>query len=1028
MNWLTGGSGFYAVTGKPGSGKSVLMNAVATRVIRNSSATIVLRHFFNNRGQPLAYSFEGFLRSALIQAISQDPSLFDYMAEEGQFMTYLYGQGDDSLIPNSNEIECPPQWSISLLRQSLKAVLSQGSRQGPILLIIDALDECNVKHGVSYLIRFLGEIMSASTSTNLRVCFSCRDLTGIVVPGLFGQVTMQNENEQDITSFVNNQWQPELGTGDSTKKMVELKTELIRKADGIFLWARLALERVQESIRDGATVGELWSTVSDIPSELSGVFSMLLGQIDERYMKESRMMLAIVLTAHRPFSLREFRMVMAMAQCETFKSKTDLETSEKFIREDAVMMRRIRSRCGGLLEVKANPDSWLQSNTRISVDSEKIQFIHQSVKDFLSAQSKDPTSRIPSQETLLAEGHALLAKACLRYACVHEMGDFERQWEMRGKSSMLEEFPFIKYALSNVWHHCREAEELGVLQGAVVQSIVGAETERIETMFRVYRCLWMDRAQIPDTSLLYVGVECKLASLVEICCENGATRSPDWQRDGGNTYLMAAIDNGDRKTVKTLLKHGVSCNGRDEKFMSPLAKACKRGEPEIVRMLLDAGADINDDMPVVRRRATRDSILFSAAYSINCEVIRVLIEHEPAIISERWQRDAALAGLARGASVHFYSMSDDHLEIKEKMSNIFKIISACEIEIQLGAFGADMAALIWMSTGFSESALHLFAENSSDLSSLPFQQTFLGVACVCGFLSSVRFLNESNPGLALIPSRVRYLTMAIHNPDIAVMRYLLDIGLDSNIQGKMGDTLLHDVAQFGSQAHIDLLLGYGADPSVCNVLGCTPFHYALQNSGLRHSKGVLLRLRAQEYVNLPTRDGVRPLHLAAASGWLPTIEWLLSLGAELNGRDDNSRTALHTASSSMSPDSTQVLKFLIDRGLSVHERDGVGMTPLHHALYSYDSLHDDEYDRDVLLANLKILLRYGADVNAQDYEGNTPMHFAVWRGHLGSVNMLLREGADISIPDKNGRCPVELARFENIRDILELDLSRTRDY
>ena len=56
---------------------------------------------------------------------------------------------------------------------------------------------------------------------------------------------MEDRNEPDIVAYINDKWAtlaPIAGAGDELKK---LKGDLIKKADGIFLWAHLALERIQ---------------------------------------------------------------------------------------------------------------------------------------------------------------------------------------------------------------------------------------------------------------------------------------------------------------------------------------------------------------------------------------------------------------------------------------------------------------------------------------------------------------------------------------------------------------------------------------------------------------------------------------------------------------------------------------------------------------------------------------------------------------------------------------------------------------
>ena len=56
-----------------------------------------------------------------------------------------------------------------------------------------------------------------------------------------------------------------------------------------------------------------------------------------------------------------------------------MKVSKEVVQTDFAMMKRIRSRCGGLLEVKVLQDPNAPGNTS---PRKIVQFIHQSVKDY----------------------------------------------------------------------------------------------------------------------------------------------------------------------------------------------------------------------------------------------------------------------------------------------------------------------------------------------------------------------------------------------------------------------------------------------------------------------------------------------------------------------------------------------------------------------------------------------------------------------------------------------------------------------
>ncbi|KAM0585706.1 hypothetical protein ACHAP6_006023 [Verticillium nonalfalfae] len=85
----------------------------------------------------------------------------------------------------------------------------------------------------------------------------------------------------------------------------ELKKAIIKKANGIFLWVRLALDRVTKAVRDGGTSDEIRETIDELPGELSGIFEMLLGHPAQKHREETHAMLSMALTAKKPLTIEE---------------------------------------------------------------------------------------------------------------------------------------------------------------------------------------------------------------------------------------------------------------------------------------------------------------------------------------------------------------------------------------------------------------------------------------------------------------------------------------------------------------------------------------------------------------------------------------------------------------------------------------------------------------------------------------------------------------------------------------------------
>jgi hypothetical protein len=225
----------YWVSGKPGSGKSILMKEMASQYQEKYSkiGSISACHFFNNRGDALERSFDGFLRSILEQILRQEPVLFDCLLKD--FREHFEHQC--SCCHEGKEI----QWTIRRLKIAFKDIMMKGPSNVTICLFVDALDESD--RPVREIIIFFRKLIQEA-HINIKICFSSRDIPDDLL-STFGKgqgFVLEEQNATDIVNFVSDKLT--LGSsGDKTdtdlvvfQELKALKEEIIQKADGVFLW------------------------------------------------------------------------------------------------------------------------------------------------------------------------------------------------------------------------------------------------------------------------------------------------------------------------------------------------------------------------------------------------------------------------------------------------------------------------------------------------------------------------------------------------------------------------------------------------------------------------------------------------------------------------------------------------------------------------------------------------------------------------------------------------------------------------
>jgi ankyrin repeat protein len=138
----------------------------------------------------------------------------------------------------------------------------------------------------------------------------------------------------------------------------------------------------------------------------------------------------------------------------------------------------------------------------------------------------------------------------------------------------------------------------------------------------------------------------------------------------------------------------------------------------------------------------------------------------------------------------------------------------------------------------------------------------------------------------------------------------------------------------------------------------------------------------------------RELFVAAGEKNVPEIRRLLSVGADIESKDNYGNMPLHWACKN---GHSQVVKELLDHGADIEAKNNFGRTPLHWACYNGH------------VAIVNELLTRGANTEVKTYIGDTPLHWASHRGHFPVVKALMSGGADILAANDEGQLPIHLA-------------------
>ncbi|KAH6893443.1 ankyrin repeat-containing domain protein [Thelonectria olida] len=176
-------------------------------------------------------------------------------------------------------------------------------------------------------------------------------------------------------------------------------------------------------------------------------------------------------------------------------------------------------------------------------------------------------------------------------------------------------------------------------------------------------------------------------------------------------------------------------------------------------------------------------------------------------------------------------------------------------------------------------------------------------------------------------------------------------------------------------------------------------------------KGLLRRAAREGFdMNQVDSQGAHIVHIAVQyikEMVFEDVDFLLSLGADINGRDAHGQTLLHRLAINEELDG--IRQWMTKSHVDINAQNSKGETALHAAVRTEDPVVDI---LDILLASPQI------DVNITDHEGLTPLCLAIhWCRHRATMRLLQHDTVDVSIGSPAGEDPLVSAIIQGWSDV-----------
>jgi ankyrin repeat protein len=847
MTWTRERRGLLWIKGKPGAGKSTLM-AYIYRYFHEAHATeqdVHLSFFFTRRGTTLQQTPLGMLRSLLHQLYSQDSSVRRPIRQAFKEKSAL-GKVGEAWDWHLKELE-------NLFRDAVLHVPS--SRE--VVILMDALDEAGTEAAreiASYFHALNDQLSRTNGST--RICISCRHYPiTATIPGL--EVRVEENNGADISSFIRNKLQfivEREEVSSDVNEWSDLEGDLLRKASGVFQWARLVVPLVIKYHSDGESLPYIRRQLLDVPEGLSAIYEHILKNVIEPRNRERALhLMQWICLAGRPLTITELRYAMASDDLNIHPLQNYCKYAKDFVESDTRMEKLVTSLSGGLAEVKQQEYS-----------GRLIQLIHQSVNDFLISdgfrflfgtvnesfrQGPEHAEGLCTNE-IVGRSQRRLLRSCLNYLKLGEINLDEHRllpgWLLEDK------FPFINYATKFLFIHAEIAESHGISLCDLVQYFEGSE-QLFKKWVQIYRKIdeYSSECPVDRTTLLQIASRSNLQSIISVILQSGA--DIEEQDSSGNRALHHSARRGHEKLTSMLLEKGAEAGAKNKFGSTPLIQAAGHGHGGVLKLLLERGASVNENSlesgNALQAACSKGSIL----------LCQILIDNGAEVNAQGGQFGNALqAASYRG-----------HEAVVR-----FLVDRGAEINAQGGHFGN---ALQGASFRGHEAVVRFLVDRGAEINAQGghFGNALQAASCE-GHEAVVRFLVDR--GAEINAQGGEYgnaLQAASCEGDEAVVRFLVDRGAEINAQGGEYGNALQAASCEGDEAVVRFLVDRGAE------------------------------------INAQGGQFGNALQAASYKGHEAVVRFLVDRGAEINAQGGEFGTALQTASYR---GDEAVVRFLIDRG------------------------------------------------------------------------------------------------------------------
>lgn len=990
-SWLERDAGALLISADPSRGKSVLAKYLVDDFLPTKLTSTICYCFFKEQDQNT-------VRQALCALLHQ---LFCSNSALIRHAMDRFDKDGRALIE-----------SVLSLRSILNDVV-QDPETGPIVIVLDALDECsgnevremlqnierqcrksqNAGRKLKYLLtsRPYEELMS-----KFRSYFD--DSESIRIPGEDELETIGQEVNIVIKHRVD-LLANEKGLSPAIKE--RLTEQLHRVSHRTYLWVYLIFNFLRDEHFKKTELGVTIAT-NTLPASVNAAYSKILSKSKNDTIVHKA--LAIILSAKRPLTLTEMNTAMNVESSTRNFTELDLEPEEDFIIS-------LRNWCGLF----------------VSVYEARVYFLHQTAREFLLAEVTISVAGVVDlrwQHSIRQhQANAVLAEVCMRFLNLPSDSLYCEDNEVQLAKSADGKHSLSEYAAWYWGGHFRQARfssnDVNMVNLAL--RLIDPTSTKLSAWVSIYNQQeshnFPNRFNDCNTNLQlasYMGLTTATEFLLRKSSITMETASPRT----GRTPLIWATYSCHFDIVELLLRNGANPNALGAQLGSALRIAAFYGKETVVELLLEKGADVNLAIPkygCALRAATllrrEHGGIVKRLLDRGADIDRAVDGCGTALeaAAETGQTDLVNLLLKRGADVNkhggtFGCALGAAIVYSYRGSKYHEIVSTL----------LDAGADIYAQCGYYGTALVLALMRHEEVIAKLLVSRGAGIHRKCGnYSNAITAAAKSGNEEVVVTLLQRGADIHVQGQAFAnavaaaastcktsVVQLLLAHGANIHHRGALNGSVMGEAAAHGQVHMVKLLLEYGASLSIANIYRRTPLHLTAQNV---HSKVVKLLLEHGAY---SAANGLDRAHetiasLFAFSGLIEALRYVIRhYNVDLHQTDTYGRTLLQWVARGGHDDT---YKFLIAQGLHLSASDA-----------KIDSLLNCAASG----GSVGILDMMATQKPAPSVGYWSPLHWACRSGNVQMIDSLITRGfkeKSVSVPELEGEwTPLAIAVFHKI--------------